>query len=58
MLCYQSEKRKKTQLQTRLCSLSLSEHTVGMLYKYMEMEGPFKQISAMLKTITKTQGGQ
>lgn len=48
--------RKKLQVQTKLCSLSLSDHTVTMLYKFIELEGPFKQVASMLKTITKTKG--
>ena len=52
----QMEKQGKLQLQTRLCSLSLSDQAVVNLYHFIETEGTFGKISSMLRCITKTRG--
>eukprot|EP00058_Branchiostoma_floridae_P027964 XP_002613455.1 hypothetical protein BRAFLDRAFT_71943 [Branchiostoma floridae] len=50
------EKLRKLQVQTRLCSLSLSDQTVECLFRYVEQEGPVNKISSLLKSLTKNKG--
>ena len=50
------EKQKKLQVQTKLCTLSLSEQTVAQLYSFIEMESDFKKVASKLRCITKTKG--
>ena len=51
-----AEKLRKLQIQTRLCSLSLTEQTVESLYSLVQVEKPFGQVASMLRKITKTKG--
>ena len=51
-----TEKLRKLQIQTRLCSLSLSDQVVESLYSFVQVEKPFGQVASMLRKITKTKG--
>lgn len=47
--------QKKSQIKTRLYSLSLSDRTVDMLYNLIEQKGPHGKMASMLRCITKKQ---
>ena len=54
---FQVEKLSKVQMQTHLCStFSLDERAVETLYRFMEIEAPFNQVSSKLRVITRTKG--
>ncbi|ELU08630.1 hypothetical protein CAPTEDRAFT_220708 [Capitella teleta] len=52
----QQEKHRKLQIQTRLCSLSLSDDTVDALNSFIQIERPYAQASSFLRKITKSKG--
>ncbi|XP_022092964.1 eIF-2-alpha kinase GCN2-like isoform X2 [Acanthaster planci] len=51
-----TEKLTKTQIQTRLCSMSLSEQQVKNLYDYIELEGHHCKVAGTLKSLVHCKG--
>ncbi|XP_033626734.1 eIF-2-alpha kinase GCN2-like isoform X1 [Asterias rubens] len=51
-----TEKLSKLQIQTRLCSLSLTEQEVSNLYSYIELEGHHSKVAGTLKPLSKGKG--
>ncbi len=53
---FSAQTQRKFQVQTRLCSLSVTDEAVLSLYRFMETDGPRDKIASMLRCITKTKG--
>ncbi|XP_038072297.1 eIF-2-alpha kinase GCN2-like isoform X2 [Patiria miniata] len=51
-----TEKLTKLQIQTRLCSMSLSEQQVRNLYSYIELEGHHSKVAGALKSLVNCKG--
>lgn len=52
----QVEKQQKLQIQTRLCSLSLSDRCVDQLYSFIQKEDSIEVVSNHLRSILKNKG--